>query len=68
MAPFPCDFQTTPAAVKKRLYQLMVEVAVISEKVKSDLMVRANYIDDAADLVSRLAELEVEGAEEPDSA
>ncbi|KAJ7900869.1 hypothetical protein B0H13DRAFT_2336383 [Mycena leptocephala] len=58
IAALPAEFFVTPAAIKKRLYQLMVEVAVLNEKIKSDLSVRANHVEDAAELTERLAEME----------
>ncbi|KAJ7909264.1 hypothetical protein B0H13DRAFT_2330562 [Mycena leptocephala] len=50
IAALPAEVFVTPAAIKKRLYQLMVEVAVLNEKIKSDLSVRANHVEDAAEL------------------
>ena len=41
----------------------MVEVAVVNEKIKSDLAIRANHVEDAADLPARLAELEAEAGQ-----
>lgn len=58
IAALPAEVFVTPAAIKKRLYQLMVEVAVLNEKIKSDLSVRANHVEDAAELTERLAEME----------
>lgn len=49
----PSNMHLAPV-IKKRLYQLMVEVAVIGEKIKSDLETRAKYAADAADLTERL--------------
>ncbi|KAJ7838573.1 hypothetical protein B0H13DRAFT_2367311 [Mycena leptocephala] len=58
IAALPAEVFVTPATIKKRLYQLMVEVAVLNEKIKSDLSVRANHVEDAAELTERLAEME----------
>ncbi|KAJ7441143.1 hypothetical protein FB451DRAFT_1191191 [Mycena latifolia] len=53
----PSDLHSTVPAIKKRLYQLMIEVAVINEKIRSELAIRAEHIEDAADLTARLNEL-----------
>ncbi|KAJ7163439.1 hypothetical protein C8R43DRAFT_1123050 [Mycena crocata] len=56
----PTEFLNTVPAIKKRLYQLMVEVAVINEKIKSELGIRAVHVEDAAELTERLQELQAE--------
>jgi hypothetical protein len=50
------DFLDLVPAIKKRLHELMVDVAVINERIKCDLSIRSSYIDDAADLTERLKE------------
>lgn len=47
-------------AIKKRLYQLMIEISVINEKLRSELALRTELVEDAADLSERLKELQHE--------
>lgn len=58
IASLPTGALESIPAIRKRLYQLMVEVAVVNEKIKSELAIRAQHVDDAADLTARLAELD----------
>ncbi|KAF8205988.1 hypothetical protein K438DRAFT_1756717 [Mycena galopus ATCC 62051] len=59
----PSDLPNTIPAIKKRLYQFMVEIAVINDRVRSDLALRTAHIEDAAGLTARLTELEGSPAE-----
>ncbi|KAJ6474173.1 hypothetical protein C8R45DRAFT_935578 [Mycena sanguinolenta] len=59
----PSDLPNTIPAIKKRLYQFMVEIAVINDRVRSDLALRAAHVEDAAALTARLSELEGSSAE-----
>ncbi|KAF8184623.1 hypothetical protein K438DRAFT_1974416 [Mycena galopus ATCC 62051] len=59
----PSDLPNTIPAIKKRLYQFMVEIAVINDRVRSDLALRTAHIEDAAALTARLTELEGSPAE-----
>ncbi|KAJ7040149.1 hypothetical protein C8F04DRAFT_1083893 [Mycena alexandri] len=54
----PSDLPTTIPAIKKRLYQFMVEIAVINDRIRSDINLRSAHVEDAAALSARLAELE----------
>ena len=54
----PSDLPDTIPAIKKRLYQFMVEIAVINDRIRSDINLRSSHVEDAAVLASRLSELE----------
>ncbi|KAJ7917919.1 hypothetical protein B0H13DRAFT_1869832 [Mycena leptocephala] len=60
----PSDLPNTIPALKKRLYQFMVEIAVINDRIRSDMALRTAHVEDAASLAARLSELENTAAEE----
>jgi hypothetical protein len=59
----PSDLPNTIPALKKRLYQFMVEIAVINDRLRSDMALRTAHVEDAAALTARLAELEAASAD-----
>ncbi|KAJ7090446.1 hypothetical protein C8R44DRAFT_891897 [Mycena epipterygia] len=66
VATMSTDFLDLVPAIRKRLHELMVDVAVVNERIKADLSLRATYIDDAAELTERLKECTMpEPAPEP---
>ncbi|KAJ7610991.1 hypothetical protein FB45DRAFT_942233 [Roridomyces roridus] len=54
----PSDLPDTIPALKKRLYQYMVDLAVVNDRIRADINLRTNYVEDAANLAARLSELE----------
>lgn len=58
IASMPSDLPNTIPAIKKRLYQYMVEIAVINDRIHSDIILRSSHVEDAAALATRLSELE----------
>ncbi|KAJ7127805.1 hypothetical protein C8R44DRAFT_873596 [Mycena epipterygia] len=60
----PSDLPNTIPAIKKRLYQYMVEIAVINDRIRSDITLRSSHVEDAAALATRLSELENAAADE----
>jgi hypothetical protein len=56
------DLFSTAPAMRKRLYQIMVEIAIINERVRVDMGIRADHIDDAADIQKRLDDMDESGA------
>jgi hypothetical protein len=60
----PSDLPNTIPAIKKRLYQFMVEIAVINDRIRSDITLRSAHVEDAAALAARLSELETAATDE----
>jgi hypothetical protein len=54
----PSDLPNTIPAIKKRLYQFMVEIAVINDRIRSDVAIHSAHVEDAAALADRLSKLE----------
>ncbi|KAJ7842770.1 hypothetical protein B0H13DRAFT_2357944 [Mycena leptocephala] len=60
----PSDLPNTIPAIKKRLYQFMVEIAVINDRIHSDITLCSSHVEDAAALAARLSELETAATDE----
>ena len=60
----PSDLPNTIPAIKKRLYQFMVEIAVINDRIRSDITLRTSHVEATAALSARLSELENGATEE----
>jgi hypothetical protein len=56
------DLFSTAPAMRQRLYQIMVEIAILNERVHVDMGIRADHIDDAADIQKRLDDMDESGA------
>ncbi|KAK7025847.1 hypothetical protein R3P38DRAFT_2778630 [Favolaschia claudopus] len=63
----PSDLPNTVPALKKRLYQYMIEIAVINDRIRADIMLRSSHVEDAAKLAERMAELDGNAEQEASS-